>query len=363
MAFSRPTLTQIIDRVRGDIKNELSISTILRRSFLSAFARALAGVAHMLHGHLVYVSRQLFPDQAELEFLERWGSIWSLERRAATAAQLNITITFTAAATVPAGTTFQRSDGAEYTLDSEVSASGAGTETGVVSASAAGDAGNLDAGSTITLVSPIADVESDAEVASTAIEGEDEETDAQFRQRIVDRIQNPPQGGNVEDYKGFVTDVEGPTRVWIRPDGLGEGTVLIWFVEDNEDPIFPSAAKIAEVLAAVNEKKPVTADVTVASPTEQTMDLTIKLDPNTAAVQAAVTAELEDMLLRDGQVGGSYKQAGETYSGTIAISKIREAVSRATGEDDNELVSPTADVTTSTGRLITLGTITFQDLP
>ena len=56
MAFQRPSLQDIIDRAEGDLKGALGITTILRRSFLAAIARAIAGVAHVLHGHLVFIS-------------------------------------------------------------------------------------------------------------------------------------------------------------------------------------------------------------------------------------------------------------------------------------------------------------------
>jgi uncharacterized phage protein gp47/JayE len=68
-------------------------------------------------------------------------------------------------------------------------------------------------------------------------------------------------------------------------------------------------------------------------------------------VQAAVTAELEDLLVRDA-----------VPSGTILISRMREAASIAAGEMNNAFTSPTADVPHATGHIATLGTITFTTL-
>ena len=39
-----------------------------------------------------------------------------------------------------------------------------------------------------------------------------------------------------------------------------------------------------------------------------------------------MTAEIEDLLLRDSQVGGAYKQVGVNYDGIILLSKIDEAI-------------------------------------
>jgi len=52
MAFTRPTLPELIARVEGDLKAGLGITTILRRSFLGAISRALAGLSHLLFGFL-----------------------------------------------------------------------------------------------------------------------------------------------------------------------------------------------------------------------------------------------------------------------------------------------------------------------
>jgi len=364
MPFERPTLQQIIDRAQGDIKGSLGITTILRRSFLAALSRAIAGASHVLHGHLVFISKQIFPDQAEIEFVERWGSIYGLERNPAVFTQLQIDVTFTGAATVSAGTIYQRSDQTEYTVNADIVATAAGVVQGIVTASVAGSNANLDDGQTVSLQSPIAAVETDALVDSTVVEGEDEESDELFQQRIVDRIQNPPAGGTVEDYKAFAFTVTGVTRVWVLPGHLGLGTVGITFVEDNDTPsIIPGAAEITAVQTAIDEKKPVTADATVFAPDDNSTDFTISLLPNTAAVQAAVTDELEDLFFRESQVKGAFQAVNAAYTGVIPLSRINEAISVAAGEQDHVVTSPTSNPEPSNiGGILTLGTITFNTL-
>lgn len=91
-----------------------------------------------------------------------------------------------------------------------------------------------------------------------------------------------------------------------------------------------------------------TADVTVFAPVAVDLDLNITVSPNTAAVKAAVEAELKALLRREAVPGG-----------TLYLSKIREAISIAAGENNNVLNSPTANVTTSTGELLVLGDITW----
>ena len=92
MAFQRPTLDQLIERVKTDIKGGLNLVNVARRSFINVISRAIAGMAHLLYSYLTWISRQVFPDTAELEYLERWASIWGVTRSESTFAELNIII-------------------------------------------------------------------------------------------------------------------------------------------------------------------------------------------------------------------------------------------------------------------------------
>lgn len=367
MAFIRPTLQQIRDRIESDIKNGLQLQTILRRSFLKVFANAMAGVSHTLHGHVQdFAAVQLFPDTADEEFLVRWADIYGLERGEAVQAELNVTITGTAATVVPAGTLFQRSDGFEFALKDEVTIGGGGSATGVIVATTAGGDGNIDDGSTVSLTAPISGVDAEATVDSTALEGEDQETIEDLRTRLLQQIKNPPSGGTVADYIGFALGVTGVTRAWVLPGNRGPGTVDVTFVEDNEDPIIPSPAKVDEVQEAVDAQKPVTADALVFAPNDTPLNLQIAIKPNTQAVRDAVTAELEDLIFRTAQVRNAVDpdQVGEgvQFDGVIPISQINEAISVAQGEQDHVLISPTSSPQALEGGILTLGTITFSTL-
>jgi uncharacterized phage protein gp47/JayE len=365
MSFTRPTLAEIYARSKADFKSGLDLQTVLRRSFIDIVAKIVTGASHVMHGHITWVLEQLLPDTAEDEFLLRWGAIWGIARNEATFAKLNITITGTPTTVVPAGTLFQRSDGFQYAVDTEVAIEGGGSVAALIVAVLADTielSGNIDDGSTVSLVSAISGVDSDATVDSTDTEGDAEETLSDFRTRLIERIQNPPSGGTVSDYVAYAKTVTGVTRVWVLPAHLGEGTVGLTFVEDNEDPIIPDQAKVDEVQAAVSELKPVTADLFTFIPIATPIDPDISIKPNNADVRAAVTAELEDLIAREAQVAGAYKAVGQTYDGKIPLSKINEAISIAQGEEDHVLNSPTEDVIPVTGGIATLGTITFSTL-
>lgn len=362
MAFQRPTLDQIVDRVRSDIKGALGIFAILRRSFLEAIAFAIAGAAHILHGHLVFVSRQIFPDQAEKEFLQRWAAIYNILQKAATFTQLTISVEFTAAGTLPATTQLQRSDGVTYTVDADITATVAGFVTGTVTCDDSGSNGNIDAGEFLSLTSPVANVNQDIEVTGFVIEGEDQETDASLQERVVARIRLAPQGGATFDYIAWAREVTGVTRAWVFPDHLGQGTVGVSFVEDENVSIIPLAPKVAEVQDHIDFVKPVTADVTVFAPIERVVNMSIKVKPNSVAIQDAITAEIVDLFQREANVAGAYKSVHEFFDGKILLSKVNEAISLAAGEDDHILLAPVEDIRPNDSEIATLGTITFSTL-
>ncbi len=76
MAFNRPSLATLIDRIKADIKaNMPGTDPWLRRSILGAFAKVWAAVAHGLYGFIAYVAKNLIIDTAEGAWLERWASI------------------------------------------------------------------------------------------------------------------------------------------------------------------------------------------------------------------------------------------------------------------------------------------------
>lgn len=348
--YSRPALSDLIERVRTDVLSRLTVDDLLRRADAEVYARVLGGVAHGLYGFIDWLSGQLIYDTAEVEYLERWCSIWGITRKAATAATGSVTFTGQSGAFIPAGTLLQALDATQYQTAADATLA-SGTATASVTAVVAAAAGNKAAGQALSLVSPIVGVQSTA-TAGLLSGGADVETDDALRARLLARIQNPPQGGAAADYVTWALQVSGVTRAWVSALELGAGTLTLRFVRDNDGTgaaIIPDAAEVAAVQAYIDARRPVTAQVTVAAPTANPLNFTISgLSPNTAAVQAAVQTELQDLLLREATPGG-----------TILLSHIRAAISSATGENDFTLTSPVANVTNSVGQISTMGTITW----
>lgn len=353
MAFDRPKLSEIVERIKTDIDSGLGLTgASLRRSNVTVLSRAFGGAAHLLHGHLEYLAKQIIVDTADAEYLERHASVWGITRRAADFAQGPVVFTGTDGSVIPISTTLRRSDGAEFTTDAECTIA-SGTATAAVTAVVPGEAGNTDAAVQLFLLSPIAGVNGAATVGTAGItNGLEAEDDDSLRERVLARIQEPSKGGSATDYEQWATEVTGVDRAFVFGSYTGPGTVAVFITQgDPIDPI-PDSAKVAEVQAYIDERRPVTAEVTVFAPIADYIDFTIQVEPNTSDVRDAIEAEIRSLFQREASVGGS-----------IPLSHVNEAISVSAGETDHILVAPAANIAVTDGHLAVVGTITFQDIP
>lgn len=352
MSFIRPTLLELVDRVQQDFVSRLTLSApILRRAMVYVFSRVIAGVAHGLHGHLAYLSQQIFPDQSDEAYLRRQAALapgGPMSPNPADYASGPVTLTGTDGSVIPAGTLLQRADSTEFSTDADVTIAG-GSATAQVTASEAGADGNCDAGTQLTLSSPIDGVTAVAAVATGGLtDGADQETIDAFRARFLAVLRSPPHGGNAADYVAWALEVPGVTRAWVYPQELGAGTVVVRFVRDNDTPIIPDSTEVAAVATHIAAVRPVNDAVTVLAPVAVALNVTVSVTPNTSAVQAAVQAEIADMLHRDAAPGTN-----------ILRSAIDTAVGVAAGVEDYHVSLPSGDFVLTAGQIATMGTVSF----
>ena len=346
--FSRPSLSDIVQRVSTDVLSRVSPSELLRADDAQVLARVLAGAVHGVYSYVDWISRQVIFDTADSDVLQRWASIWGVSRKAAVAASGTAALSTQVGATIFSGTQLQALDGQLYQVTTDTTATTVTTSV-PVTAVTAGAAGNRTVGDSLSLVNTVVGVGSTG--TTTLISGgSDTETDDALRSRLLARIQNTPQGGAAADYKAWALAVSGVTRAWVSANELGAGTVVVRFVRDNDSgSIIPDTGEVAAVQSYIDSLRPVTAQVTVVAPVANPLNFTISgITPNTAAVKAAVEAELRDLLLREAAPGG-----------TILLSHIRAAISAATGETDFTLTAPSANVTNTGGNISTFGAITW----
>lgn len=350
MPYTKPDIKTLQEQAVAQIEVQLpGADAKVRRSNLNVLSSVLATAVNGLYGYINWLSQQILPDTAEVEYLERHANLWGKTRKQATFATGTVTFTGLAGAVIPAGTIIQRSDNTTYKTLESAEVSGTTIDVNVQAEESGVDA-NIEAATTLTLVNSLALTENN--IATNSITGgSDIESDDSLRNRLLEHIKSPPHGGAAQDYITWALEVSGVTRAWVYPDHLGLGTVGVSFVRDDDASIIPDSAEIQTVQDYIEDLRPVTADVTVFAPLAKTLDLEIHISPNDAVTQAAITAEIEDMLRRIAEP-----------SKTILISHIREAVSIAAGEYDNVLVSPTANITHTEYEMAVLGTITWGAL-
>jgi uncharacterized phage protein gp47/JayE len=347
MTFIRPTLTELIQRAQADVDARLpGADSRVPRNALNVLARVHAGAMYGAYGMLDDISRFL-PDIAESDRLRRWCAIFGIDPKAAVAASGTVTLTGSDV-TVDAGTILTRADEARYVITADATIV-AGTVSASVTAEGAGTAGAMDAGQKLSFLSPVSGVSATATVeAPGLVGGVDDEGDDALRARLLLRLRSPIRGGSATDYVSWALEVAEVTRAWVYENWNGLGTVKVLFVMDGRDDIIPTGDDVTLVDAHIDPLRPVCADVTVAAPTADALDLTIHLVPDTADNRAAVIAELADLLSREAEPGG-----------TLLLSHLQEAISIAAGEDDHTLTTPSANVTVSAGHISTLGDITW----
>lgn len=357
MSYARPSLADLITRTKTDFEGRLGTQgPTLRRAFIAVCARVYAGLMYLLYGFLNWISLQIFPDTADVDQLLRHASFFGIQQKQASYATGNlIPATAVAGTIVPQGTQWQTPQNIVYQSTAAYTCIGTGDLIPVVATVAGatinGYASNLAALSALTILSPITGLSSNATVDSNGLSGgTDTETSAALLGRVLQRVQNPPLGGTAADYITWALSVSFVTRAWSYPNFLGPGTVGVAFVEDgNTTSIFPSAADVTTVQNYINALRPVTAaQLTVFAPTDFPVPMSIHIVPQTAATQAAVTAQLNDMFTRLASPGT-----------VIPISQVLQAIEIATGVTDSTLVSPTANITPGATALPRLGTITW----
>lgn len=354
MPFERPTLPALVTRIRADFRGRLGLAgPLLRRAMTDVVAIVWAGAAHLMHGHLEWIARQLRATTSERDALLEDAAMHGITPVAATYANGILVATGTDATVIPAGAVWVHSNGARYEVQADA-AIAAGEADVEVTALGAGDAGNLDDGEELTLETPIAGVDSVATVDIGGLTGgHDVEGTEEVRDRFLLRLREPPTGGSDQDYKAWTLAVAGVSRAWVYRHENGLGTVVVRFMMGEGGDEFPAPADVAAVQAKLDEERPTTAEVAAEAPVPLAVPFTIELTPNTPTVQAAVEAELADLFDREGEPGDG---AGR---GTILLSEILTTIGITAGVEDFAVTAPVADVVPAVGEKPVVGAITW----
>jgi uncharacterized phage protein gp47/JayE len=357
MPWTTPTLKDV-RKTRDQVSASLGGAPIIPNSVLRVMSDAQSGLAHLTLLYIDWLSKQLLPDTAETEWLDRHGNIWLVNsegtrgRKPAEFATGTVTLTGTQGIIVPQYTIVGAiSTGLQYETTEQVIL-GVGPTNVDIRALDAGAAGNLDAGERLGFSIAIAGLDGTATVVELS-GGTDQETDDELRARVIERIQNPPMGGDKEDYVHWALQVPGVTRAWSYPQEMGIGTVTVRFMMDDlriTDQGIPTPTDVEAVRAYMDTVRPVAVkDFFVEAPLPFVVDFTIgSLEQDTPATRAAIYAAVKQMF-RERAAPGQ----------TIWKSWVSEAISSAVGEEHHDLQGDDI-VPPNAGSMPLLGTINYN---
>lgn len=367
MPYARPTLSELRANVAADQAAELDGSDpLLRFANLRILGKTQAGLTHLQYGYVDWIARMAVPFTAEDEYLEAWGAFKGVYRKDATSADGFATFNGSAGE-IPAGWGLVRSDGVKYTVSAAASIGG-GTVQVEATANDPGAAGNCVVGTQMSLASPIPGIQSNGSVTSPFTGGADVEDNDAYRERVLEAYQESPAGGDESDYIRWAKGVAGVTRAWVARNGFGAGTVVVYVMLDLANatsggfPIGTDGVATAEtrsvvkatgdqlrVANALYDLQPVTALVYGVSPIRDNINFTISgLIGASAATKQAIAAAISDVFFRNGAPGG-----------TVNLSDIESAIGAVSGTAGFVITSPTGNITSATGHLPVLGTVTY----
>lgn len=341
MVFYRPKRAQIDKRITSDFEYELGTQTPrIPNTVERAFVKAAGGVVHGLYGRLDSIYRNFFPHLADEHGVIKIAAVFGLTRTPATRAKGDIVLSGTPGTLVPAATTrWVRADGTVYRILADHTITLNVGEAVAGEAVVSGVNGNCDAGVKLKLQTPLAGLNSDAEVGVNNFDGGlDREDWRALRERLLERLDNPPNGGGPGSYTRWAKEVSGVTRAWEYGKVPKLGHVTVLFLRDGDGDPFPGDPQLAEVDAHIKTVMPIHVELHVLAPIQKPLTVQIDdLQPNTADMRAAVRANIMAMLKEraaPASVGGL----------TFYRSWINEAISTTPGEIDHKLNFPAADV-------------------
>jgi uncharacterized phage protein gp47/JayE len=359
MPFERPTLNTIYRRLVSDIEARMTGNTpLLKGALLRVLAWVFAASIHIAYGFITWLGEQILPNTAETNWLDKHAFMWGVIRKASTFAVGNVTFSGVDTTVIPAGTLLQNDEGSEYETLTLLTITG-GSATGDIRATEPGEASNFYKPAPLfilqlVLTSPISGIDPDVIVNGEITGGLDEESDEDLRARILERIQLQPAGGAKNDYIRWAKEVDGISKAWAFGNYYGAGSVAVVIYPENPGLITPVHNYISDPA-----RKPLTAVLYVDDIDPVTIHFWIKLDPNDADLQTAITNNLAELLLDEGSPGG-----------TILLSHMRTAIS-ASGVFDYELtqiqvglavIDPADDFTLNNFEFPQLGNIVFSAL-
>lgn len=367
MPYQQPTLSDLQSQTLNDIvaTNITQGRALFPRSILRSLTWAFSNLVWGNYDYLAWCFRQAVPFTATDENLDGWGALRDITRKDAAAASGQIQFTgCTQGKGLPSGTVIMRADGLDYASTADAAVDATGNLLVPVTCQSTGATGNCDAGTGFSLLTATSGIPAQGTAYAAITGGADQETDSEFRTRVLTAFASRDGGGRQYDYVEWAEAVTGVTRAWCNSNGFGAGTVVIYTMFDDAQAAhggYPQgtdgsatdetryAVATGDQLAVANAiyaEQPVTALVISCAPQPYPIDIQLRdLSPSTTAQIAAMQTALADLYVREGTPLGM----------TLEQSDIEDAL-LSTGASFT-FVSPAGPVSIPVGSLPATGTL------
>lgn len=339
--YVRPSYVELKTRIETDLA---AVPAVLRGPLSAAWARA----CHGQHGFLEWIDKQCSPLTCELERLYDWAALYGVDRLSATQATGNVLATGTIGTELLADTILRGQNGLDYTVLAAVTL-GAGSTPVALRCNAAGSAGNLVAGQTLTLVDPVPGVVGTLTVDGAGLSGgAEQETLEDWRARVADEwrtmVTRGARSGKPDDYRYWAKSAHpSVTTALVQPQVLGMGTVIVRPICNALIDRLPTPAVVAAVSAFLLDIAPATADWSVVAPIVHAVTVSIDLLPgyDTVDNRNAIAAALSALVL-----------AEFSETSLLAMAEIDAAIATVTTQYTR--IAPVADIAIGAGEVFVL---------
>lgn len=240
--FKTPTFEEIREAILRDTKSIWPSADVSEDSDHFVHASRLASCTSGQYAHQHWIARQIFPDTADSDYLERHAAMRGIYRRNPTTTTGEAVLTGIAGSRIAAGMQIRAGNRMyQVRFAGEIGASGIGRVR--ITALEAGAAANTREKAAEMMAAPVS-VSSDCTVSAQG--GTDGETDASLLARLLEILRRPPAGGNKYDYRNWTLSVDGVTAAYVHPLRRGLGTVDVVITSENGLPSDETVKKVQD---------------------------------------------------------------------------------------------------------------------
>lgn len=248
--MERP-ISPSISELTNNIKRQLCTGPRGVPSVNSVLADVMAANNLMLHKHIESVGLEFNPVTASEYGLTIMGRTYSVERKQATKTEFKAEFKDDdkkKIVTLPIGTKIISSNNVSYAL----------SDNSVFECDNTGEIDHIAKGDTVNLIQTLLGVGKEGVITEILTLGTNKEDLETYRERIIQRIQNPVMGGNKDDYDTWMKQLPFCTHVY-QSDPESGPYFTIYFLCKNREGILPTSAEIIEAQKHINKLRPKTA--------------------------------------------------------------------------------------------------------